>query len=100
MLVQDVAGDVLNAVGFPLNRFCRELARVPPTRTGSEVSAGAGQPGRRRGTGSGVRGTGNEVSGTGSDVKGQEVISLGQEVMLRESGAKACDRKWRQGDRK
>nr|NP_081215.1 acetylserotonin O-methyltransferase-like [Mus musculus]BAB25021.1 unnamed protein product [Mus musculus] len=36
MLVQDVAGDVLNAVGFPLNRFCRELARVPPTRTGSE----------------------------------------------------------------
>jgi hypothetical protein len=84
MLVQGVAGDVLNAVGFPLNRFCRELARVPPTRTGSEVSAGAGQPGRRRGTGSGVRGTGNEVSGTGSDVKGQEVISLGQEVMLRD----------------
>lgn len=36
MLVQGVAGDVLNAVGFPLNRFCHELARVPPTRTGSE----------------------------------------------------------------
>uniref|UniRef100_A0A8C6G547 Uncharacterized protein n=1 Tax=Mus spicilegus TaxID=10103 RepID=A0A8C6G547_MUSSI len=70
MLVQGVAGDVLNAVGFPLNRFCRELTQVPPVRTGSEVSAGAGQPGGRRGTGSGVRGTGSDVSGTGSGGQG------------------------------
>lgn len=32
MLVQGVAGDALNAAGFPLNRFCRELARALPAR--------------------------------------------------------------------
>lgn len=36
MLVQGVLGDVLNAVGFPLNRFCRELTRALPGTAGSE----------------------------------------------------------------
>ncbi|XP_029329605.1 probable bifunctional dTTP/UTP pyrophosphatase/methyltransferase protein isoform X2 [Mus caroli] len=36
MLVQGVAGDALNAAGFPLNRFCRELARALPVPAGSE----------------------------------------------------------------
>lgn len=32
MLVEHVCGDFLNVVGFPLNRFCKELARLyyPP----------------------------------------------------------------------
>lgn len=30
MLVEHVDGDVLNAAGFPLNRFCREVTRVLP----------------------------------------------------------------------
>lgn len=30
MLVEHVDGDVLNAAGFPLNRFCREVARALP----------------------------------------------------------------------
>ncbi|XP_029390629.1 probable bifunctional dTTP/UTP pyrophosphatase/methyltransferase protein [Mus pahari] len=41
MLVEGVAGDVLAAVGFPLNRFCRELARALPGAPGSDVTAPA-----------------------------------------------------------
>lgn len=41
MLVQGVVGDILNAVGFPLNRFCRELAwALPSGMTESEVRVG------------------------------------------------------------
>ncbi|XP_052028005.1 LOW QUALITY PROTEIN: probable bifunctional dTTP/UTP pyrophosphatase/methyltransferase protein [Apodemus sylvaticus] len=32
MLVERVDGDALNAAGFPLNRFCREVARALPDR--------------------------------------------------------------------
>uniref|UniRef100_A0A8C5YTA5 Uncharacterized protein n=1 Tax=Marmota marmota marmota TaxID=9994 RepID=A0A8C5YTA5_MARMA len=39
MLVESVRGDFLNVVGFPLNRFCKQLAELyypPRARTGSQ----------------------------------------------------------------
>lgn len=36
MLAERVRGDFLNAVGFPLNRFCRELGRMLPDPATSE----------------------------------------------------------------
>ncbi|XP_014651001.1 PREDICTED: N-acetylserotonin O-methyltransferase-like protein [Ceratotherium simum simum] len=38
MLVESAHGDFLNVVGFPLNRFCRELTRLyyPPPREGPQ----------------------------------------------------------------
>lgn len=75
MLVQGVLGDVLNAVGFPLNRFCRELTRALPGTAGSEVRVG-------RVMGSDVIGRGRDIWGTGSDVK----AGTGSEVSMGMTG--------------
>lgn len=37
MLVERVHGDFLNVVGFPLNRFCRELGRILTGNSGAQT---------------------------------------------------------------